>query len=160
MTKSIAGICHSRQIESEHVEVLCGAPAPNAPRTIPAVVFTDPEIAWAGLTETRAEQAGQPYKVASYPWAASGRAHSLGRPDGLTKWLVDPETDRLLGCGISGPGAGELIAEAVVAIDNRCTVADIAQSVHPHPTLSETLSNAADAYLGTAIEIYKPRRGK
>ena len=91
-------------------------------RTIPAVVFTDPEIAWAGLTETQAKADGRPYQVALYPWAASGRAHSLGRADGLTKWLIDPETDQLLGCGICGPGAGELIGEAVVAIDQQCTV--------------------------------------
>ena len=126
--------------------------------TIPAVVFTDPEIAWAGRTETEAKESGLQYKVAMYPWAASGRAHSLGRADGVTKWLIDPETDRLLGCGISGPGAGELIGEAVVAIDKQCTVADIADAIHPHPTLSETLMNAAEVHLGSAIEIYKPRR--
>ncbi len=140
------------------VETLQGKTAPCVHRTIPAVVFTDPEIAWAGLTETRAEADRRPYKIALYPWAASGRAHSLGRPDGLTKWLIDPDSDQLLGCGISGPGAGELIGEAVVAIDKQCTAADIAGAIHPHPTLSETLMNAADVHLGSAIEIYKPRR--
>ncbi len=125
---------------------------------VPAVVFTDPEIAWAGLTESQAKQSGQDHKVALYPWAASGRAHSLGRVDGLTKWIIDPQSDRLLGCGIVGPGAGELIGEAVVALDQQCTAADVADAIHPHPTLSETLMNAADVYLGTAIEIYKPRR--
>jgi dihydrolipoamide dehydrogenase len=140
------------------VDTLLGRNSVPAERTIPAVVFTDPEIAWAGLTETQAKAEGRTCQIALYPWAASGRAHSLGRPDGLTKWLVEPETDRLLGCGICGPGAGELIGEAVVAIDRRCTVTDIAHAIHPHPTLSETLMNAADAHLGSAIEIYKPRR--
>ncbi len=140
------------------VETLLGRDAPRHSRAIPAVVFTDPEVAWAGLTETLAQAQGVAYQVAVYPWAASGRAHSLGRPEGLTKWLIEPGTERLLGCGICGPGAGELIAEAVVAIDQRCRVSDIAHAVHPHPTLSETLMNAADVQLGTAIEIYKPRR--
>ncbi len=140
------------------VDVLLGKTPEPTGATIPAVVFTDPEIAWAGLTETEAQAEGRACQVALYPWAASGRAHSLGRPDGLTKWLVEPDTDRLLGCGICGPGAGELIGEAVVAIDKNCTVADMAQAIHPHPTLSETLMNAADVHLGSAIEIYKPRR--
>ena len=102
-------------------------PSEFVDRTIPAVVFTDPEIAWAGLTEEQAKRLNRPYRVAAYPWAASGRAHSLGRPEGLTKWLVDPETGVLLGCGIVGSGAGELIGEAVVAIDQRCTVHDMGQ---------------------------------
>lgn len=127
-------------------------------RTIPAVVFTDPEIAWAGLTEEQAKRLGTTYRVAAYPWAASGRAHALGRPDGLTKWLIDPATDRLLGCGMVGSGAGELIGEAVVAIDHGCTVQSLGHAIHPHPTLSETLMNAAEVDLGAAIEIYKPRR--
>ena len=101
---------------------------------------------------------GCAYRVAAYPWAASGRAHSLGRPDGLTKWLIEPDTDRLVGCGVVGCGAGELIGEAVVAIDRGCTVHEMGQAIHPHPTLSETLMNAAEADLGSAIEIYKPRR--
>jgi dihydrolipoamide dehydrogenase len=140
------------------VDAILGRPEAHGARAIPAVVFTDPEIAWAGLTQAEAQQSGQPYRVATYPWAASGRAHSLGRPDGLTKWLVDPDSGRVLGCGIVGTGAGELIAEAVLALDRHCTVDDVASSIHPHPTLSETLMNAADVDLGTAIEIYKPRR--
>jgi dihydrolipoamide dehydrogenase len=140
------------------VERIAGQLSEFVNRTIPAVVFTDPEIAWAGLTEEHAKRLGTAYRVAAYPWAASGRAHSLGRPDGLTKWLVDPATDRLLGCGLVGAGAGELIGEAVVAIDHGCTVRSLGHAIHPHPTLSETLMNAAEADLGTAIEIYKPRR--
>ncbi len=139
-------------------EVLAGEPAEFAPAAIPAVVFTDPEIAWAGLTADEAKSAGQKVKIAQYPWQASGRAIAIGRTDGLTKWIVDPETDRVLGCGIVGSGAGELIAEAVVAIEMGCVVRDIADSIHPHPTLSETLAFAGEAYLGTATEIYKPRR--
>lgn len=126
---------------------------------IPAVVFTDPEIAWAGLTEAEAARQGRRVDVASYPWLASGRAHSLGRTEGLTKWLVDPESQRVLGCGIVGAGAGELIAEAVLAIERGCTARELAEAVHPHPTLSETLMNAAEVFFGTATEIYKPRSG-
>ena len=101
-----------------------------------------------------------PTKSAVYPWAASGRAQALGRTEGLTKWLVDPETERVLGCGIVGPGAGELIAEAVLAIEMGCVVRDLTESIHPHPTLSETLMNAGEVFFGTAVEIYKPRRRK
>jgi dihydrolipoamide dehydrogenase len=140
------------------VDTILGQPSQFVDRTVPAVVFTDPEIAWAGLTEEQAKRLGRAYRVAAYPWAASGRAHSLGRPDGLTKWLVEPDTDRLVGCGVVGCGAGELIGEAVVAIDRGCTVHEMGQAIHPHPTLSETLMNAAEADLGSAIENYKPRR--
>ena len=95
-----------------------------------------------------------------YPWAASGRAQALGRTEGLTKWLVDPETERVLGCGIVGPGAGELIAEAVLAIEMGCEVRDVTESIHPHPTLSETLMNAGEVFFGTATEMYKPRSSR
>jgi len=139
-------------------EVLAGEPAAFDVRAIPAVVFTDPEIAWAGLTAEEAKREGRQVKVTQYPWQASGRAHAIGRPEGLTKWLLDPESGRVLGCGIVGTGAGELIAEAVVAIEMGCTIRDIAESIHPHPTLSETLAFAGEAYLGTATEIYKPKR--
>jgi dihydrolipoamide dehydrogenase len=125
---------------------------------IPAVVFTDPEIAWAGLTEEQAKRDGRKVEVATYPWAANGRAQALGRVEGLTKWLVDPDTERILGCGIVGPGAGELIAEAVLAIEMKCKVRDITEAIHPHPTFSETLMNAGHVFFGTATEIYKPRR--
>ncbi len=127
-------------------------------RAIPAVVFTDPEIAWAGLTEEQAKKEGREVEVAVYPWAASGRAVALGRGEGLTKWIVEPKTERVLGCGIVGPGAGELISEAALAIEMGCEVEDIAHTVHPHPTLSETVMNAAEVIFGTATEIYKPKK--
>lgn len=139
-------------------EVLAGEPAAFDAQAIPAVVFTDPEIAWAGLTADEAKAAGRKVDVATYPWAASGRALANGRTDGLTKWIVDPETERVLGCGIVGSGAGELIAEAVLAIEMGCNVHDIAGSIHPHPTLSETVAFAGEVQLGTATEIYKPKR--
>jgi len=139
-------------------EVLAGEPAAFDPIAIPAVVFTDPEIAWAGLTAEEAKREGREVAVAQYPWQASGRAIAMGRTDGLTKWLIDPTTDRVLGCGIVGSGAGELIAEAVVAIEMGCVVRDLADSIHPHPTLSETMAFAGEVYLGTATEVYRPKR--
>lgn len=139
-------------------EVLAGQNAAFDVVAIPAVVFTDPEIAWAGLTVDEAKAAGRKVDVAQYPWQASGRAIANGRTDGLTKWIIDPETDRVLGCGIVGPGAGELIAEAVLAIEMGCNVHDIAGSIHPHPTLSETVAFAGEVHLGTATEVYRPKR--
>jgi dihydrolipoamide dehydrogenase len=139
-------------------EVLAGHAAAFEPQAIPAVVFTDPEIAWAGLTADEAKRANRDVSVVQYPWQASGRAIAIGRTDGLTKWIIDPTSDRVLGCGIVGAGAGELIAEAVVAIEMGCTVRDIAESIHPHPTLGETLAFASDVYLGTATEVYRPKR--
>jgi dihydrolipoyl dehydrogenase len=139
------------------VEALEGNPAVFEPRAIPAVVFTDPEIAWAGLTEEQAKRENRQHEVVRYPWAASGRAVSLGRTEGLTKLLVDPESERLLGIGICGAGAGELVAEGVLAIEMGCSARDVAESIHPHPTLSETVAFAAEAFLGTATEIYRPR---
>lgn len=141
-------------------EVIAGKSVVFDKTAIPAVVFTDPEIAWAGLTQEQAKQQGRQVEVEVYPWAASGRAQALGRTEGLTKWLVDPETHRVVGCGIVGSGAGELIAEAVLAIEMGCEVHDITESVHPHPTLSETLMNAGEVHYGTATEIYKPKRQK
>ncbi len=141
-------------------EVLAGEPAAFDKAAIPAVVFTDPEIAWAGLTADQAKREGRRVEVAQYTWQASGRAIANGRTDGLTKWIIDPATERILGCGIVGSGAGELIAEAVLAIELGCTVRDLAETVHPHPTLSETLSFAAEVQLGTATEVYRPKRNK
>ena len=138
-------------------EVLAGEPSAYDAQAIPAVVFTDPEIAWAGLTAEEAKQQDRKVKVASYPWQASGRALANGRTDGLTKWVIDPETDRVLGCGIVGSGAGELIAESVLAIEMGCKIRDIAESIHPHPTLSETIAFAGEVHLGTATEIYKTK---
>ncbi|MCR9294382.1 MAG: dihydrolipoyl dehydrogenase [bacterium] len=140
------------------VEALLGEAVSFDKAAIPAVVFTDPEIAWAGLTEEEAKKTGKAVEIETYPWAASGRAQALGRTDGLTKLLVDPETHRVLGCGIVGSGAGELIAEAVLAIEMGCEVRDITESIHPHPTLSETLMFAGEVHFGTATEIYKPKR--
>ncbi|HZN32495.1 MAG TPA: dihydrolipoyl dehydrogenase [Pirellulaceae bacterium] len=139
-------------------EVVAGKPVAFDRLAIPAVVFTDPEIAWCGLTEEQAKQENRPYETGVYPWAASGRAIALGRTEGLTKILIEPETERVLGVGIVGPGAGELIAEAVLAIEMGCEVTDITESIHAHPTLSETLMNAGEAFFGTATEIYKPKR--
>ena len=139
------------------VEALHGEPALFAPRAIPAVVFTDPEIAWAGLTENDLAISGQTVEISRYPWIASGRAHALGRTDGLTKILVDPETDTVLGVGIVGAGAGELIAEGVLAIEMGCSARDLMETIHPHPTLGETLAFSAENYFGLATEIYRPR---
>ncbi|MDP6059426.1 MAG: dihydrolipoyl dehydrogenase [Pirellulaceae bacterium] len=142
------------------VEVALGKSVEFDKVAIPAVVFTDPEIAWAGMTEEQAKREGREYQAAIYPWAASGRAQAIGRTDGLTKWLIDPKTSRVLGCGLVGVGAGELIAEAVLATEMGCEVRDLTESIHPHPTLSETLMNAGEVFFGTATEIYKPKRSK
>src|SRR5262245_50220851 len=129
------------------------------PAAIPAVVFTDPEIAWAGLTETEAEKKGIAVAVARFPWGASGRAISLGRTDGVTKLVIDPKSERVLGVGICGPGAGELIAEGVHAIEMGATARDLALTIHPHPTLSETVMEAAEVFYGHATHVYRPKRG-
>ncbi|MAT72924.1 MAG: dihydrolipoyl dehydrogenase [Planctomycetaceae bacterium] len=139
-------------------EVLAGEPAAFDVAAIPAVVFTDPEIAWAGLTVEEAKRENRKVEVAQYPWQASGRAIAIGKTDGMTKWLIDPDTDRVLGCGIVGSGAGELIAEAVVAIEMGCNIRDVAESIHPHPTLSETVAFAGEVHLGAATEVYRPKR--
>ncbi len=142
------------------VEAIAGHATEFAPRAIPAVIFTDPEIAWAGLTETEAKADSVPYELARFPWAASGRALTLDRAEGATKLLVDPETERVLGVGIVGPGAGELIAEGVLAIEMAATVDDLRLSIHPHPTLSETLMESAEAFLGLATHIHRPPKRK
>jgi dihydrolipoamide dehydrogenase len=142
------------------VEVLHGEPAIFEPRAIPAVVFTDPEIAWAGLTEDQAKKEGRQIEVARYPWAASGRAVALGRTEGLTKLITEPGNDRVLGVGIVGTGAGELIAEAVLAMEMGCDARDLAETIHPHPTLSETIGFASELHFGLATEMYKPKRDR
>ena len=124
---------------------------------VPAVVFTDPEIAWCGLTETEAKERGITVKIARFPWGASGRALTLDRPEGLTKLIVDPETERVLGAGITGQGAGELISEAVLAIEMGATAYDLASSIHPHPTLSETVMECAEVFYGHATHTYTRR---
>ena len=139
------------------VEVLTGESS-LFESVMPAVVFTDPEIAWCGLTEAEAKEKGVAYEVAKFPWSASGRALSFDRTDGLTKMLVCPETNRVLGVGITGAGAGELIAEAVLAMEMGATVEDIALTIHPHPTLSETLMECADSYFGHATHIISKKK--
>ncbi len=152
-------LAHKANHEGRHaVEVILGHATVFDKRAIPAVVFTDPEIAWAGMTAEEAKRDGVNHEVAKYPWAASGRARANGRVDGLTKWIIDPETERILGCGIVGPGAGELIAEATLAIEMGCSVRDVTETIHAHPTLSETLMNAGEVFYGTATETYKPKK--
>ena len=152
-------LAHKANHEGRHaVEVILQHASTFDRRAIPAVVFTDPEIAWAGLTAEEAKEQNIKVDVVSYPWAASGRAQALNITDGLTKWLVEPDTGRLLGCGIVGSGAGELIAEAVLAIEMGCVADDITETVHAHPTLAETVMNAAEVFYGTATEVYKPKK--
>ncbi len=129
-------------------------------RVIPSVAYTDPEVAWVGVTETDAKAKGIAYEKANFPWAASGRSLSLGRDEGLTKLLFDPETHRVIGGGIVGPNAGDLIAEVALAIEMGCDAADIGLTIHPHPTLSETIAFAAEAYEGTLTDLYLPKKAK
>jgi len=139
-------------------EVIAGHKSAFEPLAIPAVVFTDPEIAWAGITENQAKEKGLNYEVAKFPWAASGRAITLDRVDGLTKLIVDPDSQRLLGIGLCGPGAGELIAEGVLAIEMGANLTDLKLTIHPHPTLSETIMEAAEAFFGQSSHMYKPKK--
>jgi dihydrolipoamide dehydrogenase len=135
-----------------------GNSVPLSEIVIPAVVFTDPELAWCGLTEAEAKERSVRYEVSKFPWSASGRALSFDRTDGVTKMIIDPETERVLGVGICGAGAGELISEAVLAIEMGATAEDIAWSVHPHPTLSETLMECAEAFYGHATHTVSKKR--
>lgn len=138
-------------------EVIHGEPA-SFDKVVPAVVFTNPEVAWVGLTETQAAEQKKRVEVAKFPWAASGRAMTLGRSDGLTKIIIEPITNRVLGVGIVGPGAGELIAEATLAVEMAAVAADVAETIHPHPTLSESVGIAAEVFEGTATDLYVPKR--
>jgi dihydrolipoamide dehydrogenase len=140
------------------VEVITGESSAFEDIIIPAVVFTDPEIAWCGVTESEAKEKNLKVEVVKFPWSASGRALSFDRTDGLTKLIVDPETERILGVGIVGAGAGELIGEGVVAMEMGATARDLAESVHPHPTLSETLAECAEAFYGTATHTMSRKR--
>jgi dihydrolipoamide dehydrogenase len=140
------------------VEVLDGKNSDFNNRVIPAVVFTDPEIAWAGLTETESQAQGRKISIAKFPWGASGRAQTLGRGEGMTKLIIDPKSEKIIGVGLTGAGAGELISEGVLAIETGTKAKDLALAIHPHPTLSETLMEAADVFYGTATHIYKRKR--
>ena len=140
------------------VEVIAGENVAFDARAIPAVVFTDPEIAWCGLTETQAVKEGRTVSVAKFPWAASGRAITIDRVDGLTKLILHPETERILGVGLVGAGAGELIAEGVLAIEMGANATDLKLSIHPHPTLTETLMESAEVFFGQATHVFRPRR--
>lgn len=142
------------------VDAIAGEPAAWQPNAIPAVVFTDPEIAWAGLTELEAAKQGKAVDVARFPWAASGRALTVGRTEGLTKVLIDPNTQRVLGVGICGTGAGELIAEGVLALEMGATAEDLKATIHAHPTLSETTMEGADVFFGQSTHLYRPRTKK
>jgi dihydrolipoamide dehydrogenase len=140
------------------VEAIAGDKVAFEPNAIPAVVFTDPEIAWCGLTETQAQQDNREIKVAKFPWGASGRALTIDRTEGITKLLIDPQTERVLGVGIVGVGAGELIAEGVLAMEMGALAKDIALTIHPHPTLSETVMESAEVFFGTSTDVYRPKR--
>ena len=140
------------------VEAILGENAVFEPQAIPAVVFTDPEVAWCGLTETEAQKQGRKVEIAKFPWAALGRAVAIDRPDGLTKLVIDPATERVLGVGIVGSGAGELIAEGVLAVEMAALASDLSLSIHPHPTLSETLMEAAEVFFGYSTHVYRPKK--
>jgi len=142
------------------VEAIAGERVAFEPLAIPAVVFTDPELAWCGLTETDAQKQNREVTVTRFPWAASGRALTLDRTDGMTKLVIDPKTERVLGVGVVGPGAGELIAEGVVAVEMGANATDVRMSIHPHPTLSETVMEAAEIFFGQATHVYRPKRGQ
>ena len=146
---------HEARVAVEHI---AGHNVAFEPKAIPAVVFTDPEIAWAGLTENQAKEKNIIVEVAKFPWAASGRAVTLDRNDGVTKLIIEPETERILGVGICGPGAGELIAEATLAIEMGANARDLALTIHPHPTLSETVMEAAEVFFGTSTHLYRPKK--
>ena len=140
------------------IDAIAGDKAVFEPRAIPAVVFTDPEIAWCGLTESEAAEQGTDVEVAKFPWAAAGRAITIDRPEGLTKLVLEPGSGRVLGVGIAGAGAGELIAEGALAVEMGATAEDMRLTVHPHPTLSETLMESAEVFFGQSTHVYKPRR--
>lgn len=140
------------------VEAILGHKVAFEPQAIPAVVFTDPEVAWCGLTENEAKKQGRKVEIAKFPWAALGRALAIDRPDGMTKLVIDPETERILGVGIVGAGAGELIAEGVLAVEMAALATDLKLSIHPHPTMSETLMEAAEVFFGHSTHVYRPKK--
>ena len=152
------GLAHKAAHEGKiAAEVLSGEPA-AFDAVIPSVVYTDPEIAWVGLTETEAREHNRKVDVVRFPWAASGKANAIGRIEGQTKLLVDPHTQRVLGMGIVGPNAGDLIAEGTLAIEMAAVAEDIAHTIHPHPSLAESIGIAAEIQLGSATDIYMPKK--
>ena len=138
-------------------EVIAGKDTVFDPYAIPAVIFTDPEIAWCGITEEEAKSKGIDVKITKFPWGASGRAITLNRTDGLTKLIIDSETERILGVGIVGPGAGELISEGVLAVEMGSLASDVALSIHPHPTLTETFMEAAEMFHGSSTHVIRKK---
>ena len=151
------GLAHKATHEGRTAaEAAAGHRVAFEPQAIPAVVFTDPELAWCGLTETQAKEQGRDIKVMKFPWGASGRATTMGRNDGLTKLIVDPGSERLLGMGVVGSGAGELIAEGTLAVEMAALATDLRLTIHPHPTLSETVMETADMFFGQSTHIYRP----
>ena len=154
-----AMLAHKASAEGKvAVESIAGHKVAFEPAAIPAVVFTDPELAWTGLTENEAAEQGIKVEVVRFPWAASGRSTTLDRTDGLTKLIIEPKTERVLGMGIVGPGAGELIAEGTLAVEMAATARDVALTIHPHPTLSETVMESAEMFFGQSTHIYKPKK--
>ena len=141
-------------------EVVAGQSSHFDARVIPSVAYTDPEIAWVGLSETEAKERGISYEKGTFPWAASGRSLAQGRSEGSTKLLIDPESHRILGGGIVGPHAGDLIAEVALAIEMGAVAADLGLTIHPHPTLSETVGLSAESFEGTITDLYLPRQKK
>ncbi len=141
-------------------ETAAGEKSGFEPRAIPAVEYCDPEIAWCGLTEAQAKEEGYNVEVTRFPWGASGRAITMGRDDGLTKLIIDADTERILGAGIVGKDAGELIPEAVLAVEMAARASDLSLTIHPHPTLSETLMEAAELFYGPATHVYKSKSRK
>jgi dihydrolipoamide dehydrogenase len=146
---------HEGRVAAERI---AGLPASFDTSAIPSVAYTDPEIAWVGLTETAAGEQGIPFEKGAIPWSANGRSLTMGRSDGVTKILVDPETHRILGAGMVGRHAGDLVSEAVLALEMGADSEDIGLSIHPHPTLSETFALAAEMVEGTITDLYAPRR--
>jgi dihydrolipoamide dehydrogenase len=140
------------------VEVIAGHKAVFEPAAIPAVVFTDPELAWAGITEAEAQAKGIEFEVAKFPWGAASRAITVDRPEGLTKLIIDPKSGRILGVGLVGAGAGELIAEGTLAIEMGSTAEDLKLTIHPHPTLSETLMESAEVFFGQSTHVFRPKK--
>jgi dihydrolipoamide dehydrogenase len=139
-------------------EVIAGEKRAFDARVIPSVAYTDPEIAWVGVTETEAKAKGIPYEKGMFPWAASGRSLAQGRDEGFTKLLFDPQSHRVIGGGIVGPNAGELIAEVALAVELGADAADVGLTIHPHPTVSESVAMAAEAFEGTLTDLYMPKR--